>query len=242
MSKRINIAIDGYSSCGKSTLAKALAKELNYVYVDTGAMYRAMTLHALQAGYIKDGELDSEGLASSLDNVYVTFKYNPESSRSETYLNTANVEKEIRSMQVSNYVSQVSDVKDVRQKLVKLQQRMAEAGGVVMDGRDIGTVVLKGAELKFFITADHDVRARRRYDELTAKGVSITLDEVSKNLEMRDRIDTTRTYDPLRQADDAMLLDNSNISEDEQFDFALAHVRKVLEQKKTADLIDTVEQ
>lgn len=242
VSQRLNIAIDGYSSCGKSTLAKTLAKELNYVYIDSGAMYRAMTLYALQTGLIKDGEIDAEGLVNSLDNIYITFKYNPESGISEAYLNTTNVEKEIRSIQVSSYVSQISDIKEVRSKLVKLQQRMAESHGVVMDGRDIGTVVLKDAALKLFLIADPKVRAQRRYDELMSKGVSITLEEVMQNVEMRDRIDTTRKNDPLRQAEDALVLDNTHLTVDEQFEFALGHANRLLHEKKTTDIIDVLEQ
>ncbi|MFM7310836.1 MAG: (d)CMP kinase, partial [Flavobacteriales bacterium] len=172
MRPKINIAIDGYSSCGKSTLAKAIAKELNYVYIDTGAMYRAMTLYALQHGFIQqNGVVDSEGLTKALELVLIHFKYNTESMHYETYLNGQNVEREIRSLQVTNLVSPVSNVKAVRAKLVKLQQRIAETRGVVMDGRDIGTVVLPDAELKVFMTAEPSVRARRRYDELRSMGV-----------------------------------------------------------------------
>lgn len=232
---KINIALDGHSSCGKSTLAKEIARELNYVYIDTGAMYRAMALYALQSGFIKGGELDQEGLVHSLDNVYISFKYNPESRNSETFLNTTNVEKEIRSMQVSNFVSAVSELKEVRAKLVRLQKRLAEFGGVVMDGRDIGTVVMPTAQLKFFMTADDMVRAQRRFDELQSKGIESTLQEVVQNITSRDKTDSNRANDPLRKAEDAIIIDNTHLTPDEQFDFAMSHVRKALEsvEKKT---------
>ncbi|MGB0136438.1 MAG: (d)CMP kinase [Flavobacteriales bacterium] len=240
MNNKINIAIDGYSSCGKSTMAKQVAKELNYIYIDTGAMYRAVALHALQQGVIKDGKVDREALVKALDSAYISFRYNSDKQLSETYLNGQNVELEIRSLQVSSYVSQVSDVVEVRQKLVRLQQRMAESRGVVMDGRDIGTVVLPDAELKIFVTADRKVRAQRRYDELMAKGMSVTLEEVVNNLNMRDHLDSTRETDPLRQAKDAVVLDNTNLTMEEQYAFVLNLVRKEQE-KKTAELTAAAE-
>jgi cytidylate kinase len=225
--KRINIAIDGYSSCGKSTIAKAIAKELNYVYVDTGAMYRAMALYALQHGYIhSNGKVDADGLEKGLELVLITFKYNIELGASETFLNGINVEKEIRSLQVSNHVSRVSDVKAVRTKLVKLQRRLAESRGVVMDGRDIGTVVMPDSELKFFMTADNKVRAQRRFDELKSLGVEITFDEVLKNLNSRDEYDSSRDNDPLRTAEDAIVIDNTNLTIEEQFQFVMGHALK----------------
>lgn len=224
---KINIAIDGYSSCGKSTMAKAIAKELNYIYIDTGAMYRAMALFALQHGYIQsNGKLDSEGLEKALDHVLISFKYNMDLGQNETYLNGVNVEKEIRSLQVSNHVSKISDVKAVRTKLVKLQKRMAENRGVVMDGRDIGTVVIPDAELKFFMTADNKVRAQRRFDELKSMGVDTTLDDVLTNLNSRDEYDSSRTNDPLRRAADAIVIDNTNLTIEEQFQFVMSHVMK----------------
>lgn len=229
MRKKINIAIDGYSSCGKSTLAKTLANELNYVYVDTGAMYRAITLYALKQGYLKNDLFQVNALVQALDNIYVTFKFNIDSHRSETYLNGVNVEKEIRSMQVSNNVSKVSDVKEVRAKLVRLQKRMAESNGVVMDGRDIGTVVLPDAELKLFMTASPDVRAKRRYTEMIESGVQVSYEEVFENINMRDHIDSHRSADPLRRADDAVIIDNSDLTMEEQFLFAMNQVIKVLE-------------
>ncbi|MCH2199557.1 MAG: (d)CMP kinase [Flavobacteriales bacterium] len=228
MRKKINIAIDGYSSCGKSTLAKSIAKELNYIYIDTGAMYRAMTLFALKSHLIRNDELNVDKLKAMIDSAYITFKYNTDTKRSETYLNGKNVEKEIRSMQVSKFVSPVAAIPEVRVKLVKLQQRMAEVRGIVMDGRDIGTVVLPDAEVKFFMTADPDVRAQRRFNELKNNGLEVTYEEVLENVEQRDQIDSTRATDPLRQAEDAVVVDNSNLTMDEQFVFAMNHVNKVL--------------
>lgn len=227
MKNKINIAIDGYSSCGKSTMAKAIAKELNYVYIDTGAMYRAMALFALQHGYIQsNGKVDVEGLERALDHVLINFKYNLEIGQNETFLNGVNVEKEIRSLQVSNHVSRISDIKSVRTKLVKLQKRMAEPKGVVMDGRDIGTVVIPDAELKFFMTADNKVRAQRRYDELKGMGVETSLEEVLNNLNSRDEYDSNRTNDPLRRALDAIVIDNTHLTIEEQFQFVMSHVLK----------------
>ncbi|WP_306643037.1 (d)CMP kinase [Sanyastnella coralliicola] len=228
MRKKINIAIDGYSSCGKSTLAKSIAKELNYIYIDTGAMYRAMTLFALKSHLIRNDELNVDKLKAMIDSAYITFKYNTDTKRSETHLNGKNVEKEIRSMQVSKFVSPVAAIPEVRMKLVKLQQRMAEVRGVVMDGRDIGTVVLPDAEVKFFMTADPEVRAQRRFNELKNNGLEVTYEEVLENVKQRDQIDSTRSTDPLRQAEDAVVVDNSNLTMDEQFVFAMNHVNKVL--------------
>ena len=225
MKSKINIAIDGYSSCGKSTIAKAIARELNYIYIDSGAMYRAMTLYALQHGYISnDGKVNEAALISALELVMINFKYNTDTYRYETYLNGQNVEREIRTLQVSNNVSPVSAIREVRQKLVRMQKRMAESKGVVMDGRDIGTVVLPDAELKLFMTADPAIRARRRFDELHAMGVDTSMEEVLKNINQRDRIDTSRTHDPLVQATDALVLDNSNLTMDEQFQFVMTKV------------------
>lgn len=226
---RINIAIDGYSSCGKSTLAKAMAKELNYLYIDTGAMYRAVTLFALKQNIAKNDTLNAEKLVEQLEAIFITFKFSAEAGKFETYLNGKNVEKEIRSMQVSKYVSPVAAVPEVRRKLVKLQQRMAETRGVIMDGRDIGTVVLPDAELKFFMTASSHVRAQRRFKELIDKGTEITFEEVLENIETRDRIDTTRETDPLKAADDAIIVDNSDLTIDEQYTFIMGHVHKHLQ-------------
>ncbi len=225
MKSKINIAIDGYSSCGKSTIAKAIARELNYIYIDSGAMYRAMTLYALQHGYIaNDGKVNEQALVTALDLVMINFRYNTDSYRYETYLNGQNVEREIRTLQVSNSVSPISAIKEVRQKLVRMQKRMAESKGVVMDGRDIGTVVLPDAELKLFMTADPLIRAQRRYEELRSMGVDTSLDDVLKNITQRDLIDTTRSHDPLIQAADAVVVDNSHLTLDEQFQFVMTKV------------------
>ena len=225
MKSKINIAIDGYSSCGKSTIAKAIARELNYVYIDSGAMYRAMTLFALQNGFItNDGKVNDQGLIQALDVVMINFRYNTETYRYETFLNGRNVDREIRTLQVSNSVSPISAIKEVRHKLVKMQKRMAESKGVVMDGRDIGTVVLPDAELKLFMTADPEIRAKRRFDELQAMGVETSFDDVLRNINQRDKIDTTREHDPLLQAADAIVVDNSHLTLDEQFQFVMSKI------------------
>ncbi len=230
MRKKINIAIDGYSSCGKSTIAKAVARALNYFYVDSGAMYRAITLFALQNNcFKKDNSLDVENLTRVLDHVIVSFKYNTETGEQEIYLNGQNVQKEIRSIQVSNHVSAVSSVKEVRLKLVRLQKRLAESKGVVMDGRDIGTVVMPDAELKLFMIADHFIRAKRRYDELKSNGLDVQLEEIEKNIASRDAMDTSREIDPLKQADDAVVVDNSNLTLEEQFQFVVGQAMKRIE-------------
>lgn len=223
--RRINIAIDGHSSAGKSTLAKSLAKELNYVYVDTGAMYRAATLHAMRERTIVDGHVNEVGLRAGLDRMYLAFRYNPQTEQSEIHLNGANVEKEIRAMDVAQKVSLIARVPEVRHKLVAIQQRMAEGGGVVMDGRDIGTVVMPQAELKIFMTADPETRAYRRLHELQAAGKKVSYDEVLDNVLERDRIDSERAVAPLKQAEDAVVVDNSELTLDEQFNF-LVHLAR----------------
>ena len=212
--KKITIAIDGHSSCGKSTMAKSLAKKLNYIYVDTGAMYRAVTLYALRAGLMdaETKEIDTEGLKAQMDKVNITFTYNEE-GRMQTVLNGEIVEKEIREMTVSNCVSPIAALSFVREHLVALQQKMGLEGGIVMDGRDIGTVVFPNADLKVFVTASAEVRAQRRLLELQGKGdTTTTFAEVLKNVEERDYIDSHREVSPLRKADDALLLDNSNLT------------------------------
>ncbi len=229
---KINIAIDGYSSCGKSTLARALAKNLNYIYIDSGAMYRSVAYYALEHGYIRSkGDIDVKMLIESLHLILIQFKYNSDTQEIETFLNGTCVDKEIRSMQVSAYVSVISAIKEVRDKLVRIQQRMAENGGVVMDGRDIGTVVLPKAELKVFMTADIEVRAQRRFLQLKNNGVSISIEDVRENIAQRDLQDTTRAADPLRKAADAIILDNSNLTEEEQFSFLMVQARKAIELK-----------
>ena len=226
MNNKITIAIDGYSSTGKSTIAKQLANKLGYIYVDTGAMYRAITLYALQHNLTKP-ELNSKKLIECLPEIEVSFEYNKTRGASDVLLNGKNVEKEIRQMEVSNNVSPVAAVKEVRKKLVELQQKMGEQKGVVMDGRDIGTVVFPDAELKIFMTASDEIRAQRRFNELKEKGNNITLVEVQKNLKERDHIDTTRVEDPLRQAEDARVIDNSDLTRENQFELALSWVEEV---------------
>ena len=214
--KQITIAIDGHSSCGKSTMAKDLAKEIGYIYIDTGAMYRAVTLFALQNGLITEAGIDEEGLKQRMADIMITFQLNEETGRPDTYLKGVCVEKDIRTMEVSKYVSPIATLGFVREAMVDLQRLMGEAKGVVMDGRDIGTVVFPDAELKVFVTASVDVRAQRRFDELTAKGEKCSFDEIRANVIERDRIDSTRAISPLRQAEDAIVLDNSNMTIPEQ--------------------------
>lgn len=225
---QITIAIDGYSSCGKSTLAKALAQRLNYNYIDTGAMYRAVTLFCIRAGIITSKELDIERLKNELENIHVTFQYNPQSKISETYLNGENVEKEIRTMQVAERVSKISTIKEVREKMVALQREMGKHKGVVMDGRDIGTKVFPDAELKLFMTADTDVRTQRRHDELMSKGQYFTFDEVKQNLHDRDYADTHRKESPLTKAKDCIVLDNTDINKEEQLEFVVKLINDLL--------------
>jgi cytidylate kinase len=217
-SQKIIIAIDGYSSCGKSTLAKAMAKNLEYVFIDTGAMYRAVALFFLRAGIDFDNTLD---IAAALNKITLQFKYNPATLQSDMYLNEENVEQEIREMRVSQKVSEVAAIALVRYFAVAQQQAMGESKGIVMDGRDIGTVVFPKAELKIFVTASPAIRVQRRFLELSAKSPAITVEEISENLQHRDLIDTTREHSPLKQADDALVLDNSNMSREEQLTIAL---------------------
>lgn len=226
--KRITIAIDGYSSCGKSTLAKQLAHHFHYTYIDSGAMYRAVALYAMENGLIQNDVLDKSNLLRVLPNIHIAFKHDDLTQRSATMLDGRNVEHRIREMDVSNNVTLVSPVPEVRAKLVQLQQQMGEGGGVVMDGRDIGTVVFPDAEVKFFMTASAEVRAQRRYLELKGRGADVTLEEVLANLERRDLDDTTRAADPLIQASDAFVIDNSDLTSTEQFDLAVGHVVKVI--------------
>ncbi|MCO6498882.1 MAG: (d)CMP kinase [Vicingus serpentipes] len=218
---KIIIAIDGYSSCGKSTLAKQLAQALNYIYIDTGAMYRAITLFALRNDMIKDDQVDVEKLKKKLNTIEVSFAYNTQLNISETYLNGENVEKEIREIIVSNKVSKIAKIEEVRAKLVEIQRVLGKDKGLVMDGRDIGSVVFPDADLKLFMTAHYTVRAKRRYDELKAKNNKVSYEEVLANIESRDNDDTSRTSNPLIQVADAIVIDNSEITPKEQFDIAL---------------------
>lgn len=219
--KRITIAIDGYSSCGKSTMAKDLAREIGYVYVDSGAMYRTVALYALDHNLIKDGKIDEEGLRKSMKDIEISFQFNAERGRPDTYLNGVRVEDRIRTLEVSNHVSPVAALGFVREEMVRQQQRMGQEGGIIMDGRDIGTTVFPNAELKIFVTASPEIRAQRRYDELTAKGEACDMKEILRNVEERDYIDTHREISPLRQADDALVLDNSHLTIDEQKEWLL---------------------
>lgn len=228
MNKKITIAIDGFSSTGKSTLAKQLANHVGYAYVDTGAMYRAVTLYAMENGFIAEDFFNKEGLLNSLEDITLQFLYNPDLGFAEMFLNEENVEGKIRKIEVSNLVSRVAEVSAVRSMLVKQQQHMGENKGVVMDGRDIGTVVFPNAELKLFMTASPEVRARRRFDELTAKGDNVSYAEVLKNVQDRDHIDTHRKDSPLVKADDAIEIDNSYLTINEQFDKVLALVQNAL--------------
>ena len=214
--KKITIAIDGHSSCGKSTMAKDLAREVGYVYVDTGAMYRSVTLFALRNGLFTADGIDEETLRQRMPEIKISFKFNAETGRPDTYLNGELVEHDIRTMEVSNHVSPIATLGFVREAMVAQQQQMGKDKGVVMDGRDIGTVVFPDAELKVFVTASAKVRAQRRYDELKAKGMEADFDEILKNVEERDYIDSHREVSPLRKADDAIELDNSNMTIAEQ--------------------------
>ena len=225
--KKITIAIDGFSSTGKSTLAKQLAKHLGYVYVDTGAMYRAVTFFAMQNGYISADFFDKQTLINSLSFIKLHFEFNPELGFAEMYLNDVNIEKEIRTLDVSNFVSLVAEVSEVRAKLVEQQQEMGKGRGIVMDGRDIGTVVFPKAELKIFMTASSETRAQRRFEELQSKGEEVTFEDVLKNVQQRDYIDTHRDDSPLVKAEDAVEIDNSYLTREEQFNAVLELVEEV---------------
>lgn len=228
--KKITIAIDGFSSTGKSTLAKQLAKHLGYVYVDTGAMYRAVTFFAMQNGYITNDFFDKETLINSLPYIKLHFEFNADLGFAEMFLNDNNVEKQIRTLEVSNFVSLVAEVSEVRSKLVEQQQQqMGKEKGIVMDGRDIGTVVFPDAELKIFMTASAETRAQRRFDELNEKGQEVSFDQVLKNVVDRDYIDTHREDSPLRMADDAIEIDNSYLTREEQFTAVLELANEIIE-------------
>ena len=222
--KKIIIAVDGFSSCGKSTFAKAIAARLGYIFIDTGAMYRAVTLFALEQGAIRSGIVHEDEVAALLDRIAITFRFNPARGASDIYVNGDLAEGKIRTIEVSNCVSRVSAIPEVRAKLVAMQQEMGRRKGVVMDGRDIGTVVFPDAEMKLFMTADPKVRARRRYDELRAKGDEVTLEEIERNVVERDKADMSRRVSPLRQAEDAIVLDNSRMTVDEQMEWFMARL------------------
>ncbi|MBQ8050700.1 MAG: (d)CMP kinase [Bacteroidaceae bacterium] len=228
--KKITIAIDGYSSCGKSTMAKDLAREIGYVYVDSGAMYRAVTLYALEHGLIsEEGVIDEPRLRDAMQDIEISFQFNPERGRPDTYLNNTRVEDRIRTLEVSNHVSPIAALGFVREEMVRQQQRMGREKGIIMDGRDIGTTVFPDAELKIFVTASAEVRAQRRYDELTAKGEACDFQEILHNVEERDYIDTHREISPLRQAEDAIVLDNSHLTIESQNQWLLDTYQRVIE-------------
>jgi len=226
--KKITIAIDGFSSTGKSTLAKQLAKHLGYIYVDTGAMYRGIALFAMENGYISKDFLDKESLVNSLSAIKLHFEFNADLGFAEMYLNGVNVEKEIRTIAVSSFVSKIAEISEVRAKLVEQQQEMGKNKAIVMDGRDIGTVVFPDAELKIFMTASPETRAQRRFEELEAKGDSVTYEEVLANVQERDYIDTHRDDSPLVMAEDAIEIDNSYLTREEQFDAVLELVEEII--------------
>lgn len=226
--RKITIAIDGYSSCGKSTMAKQLAKKLGYIYVDTGAMYRSVTLYALRKGFFTaDGAVDADALKAEMDNISITFKVNAQTGQPDAYLNGELVEGEIRTLEVSNHVSPIAALPFVREAMVAIQREMGLAKGVVMDGRDIGTTVFPDAELKIFVTASPEVRAQRRYDELKAKGADADYDAVLRNVQERDYIDTHREVSPLRKADDAVVLDNSEMTIAQQDQWLMEEYHRV---------------
>lgn len=221
---KIVIAVDGFSSCGKSTFAKRIAAELGYIFIDSGAMYRAVTLVALRSGAIVDGVINTEKVISLIEGVDISFRFNPDRGASDIYVNGELAEDQIRTIEVSRYVSAISQIAQVREKLVALQQKMGMSKGIVMDGRDIGTVVFPDAELKIFMTADPEVRAQRRYQELCAKGDNVSLEQIRENIESRDIADQGRAISPLRKADDALILDNSTMNVEEQMEW----VRSIL--------------
>ena len=228
MNNKITIAIDGYSSTGKSTIAKQLANKLGYIYVDTGAMYRTVALFGLQNNLVGSDFVNQDALINQLENIKISFVFNADLGFAEVYLNEVNVEKKIRSLEVSNLVSKVAAISKVREKLVSEQQEMGLNKGIVMDGRDIGTIVFPNAELKIFMIASADTRAKRRFDELIEKGDDVSYEEIYKNVVERDQMDTTRADSPLVRADDAIEIDNSNLSKEEQFELILNLVQEKL--------------
>lgn len=229
--KKIIIAIDGHSSCGKSTMAKSLAKRLGYVYIDTGAMYRVVTLVALRKGWIENKIPDTQKIINGLKDIKITFKWDEEAGKNTTFLNGENVEDEIRQLEVSENVSPISTIAEVRHEMVRQQRENGKNKGIVMDGRDIGTVVFPDAELKIFMTASPEIRAQRRYLELTEKGDKVNFEEILANVEGRDKIDSTRAVSPLKQADDALILDNSELTREQQLDWAVNKVKEITEGK-----------
>lgn len=228
--KKIVIAIDGFSSCGKSTMAKSLARSVGYLYFDSGAMYRAVALFCIEEGLVDEKGINTEVLRSRMDEIKITFEADPVTKNSITFLNGRNVEKEIRSLQVSRIVSPVAAIDFVRTNLIEQQREMGKAKGIVMDGRDIGTTVFPDAEMKIFVTASAEVRAQRRYDEIIARGDDADYNEILENVQQRDHIDQTREVSPLRKADDALLLDNSNMTREEQELWLIEQFNKIVEE------------
>lgn len=226
--KKITIAIDGFSSCGKSTMAKDLAREVGYIYIDSGAMYRAVTLYSIENGIFDGDVIDTEKLKKAIKDIQISFRPNPETGRPDTYLNGVNVENKIRTMGVSSKVSPISALDFVREAMVAQQQAMGKEKGIVMDGRDIGTTVFPDAELKIFVTATPEIRAQRRFDELKAKGQEGSFEEILENVKQRDYIDQHREVSPLRKADDALLLDNSNLSIEQQKEWLSKQFGKIV--------------
>jgi len=216
MEKRLIIAIDGYSSCGKSTFARLIAKELNYIFIDSGAMYRAVTLYCMRRSFISMASINTQAIISELKDIHIDFVFNPDINEYETFLNSENVEKEIRNMAVTSYVSRISQILEVRQRMVEMQRQIGISKGIVMDGRDIGTVVFPDADIKIFMTASVDIRAKRRHNELKEKGVNIDFEEIKRTIIARDIADENRDISPLRRADDAIILDNSRMTVEEQ--------------------------
>ncbi len=229
--KKIIIAIDGYSSCGKSTVAKDVAKQLNYIFIDSGAMYRAVTLFSLRNGLIVNGEVNVPALTAKLDSINLSFACNPVTSHNDIWLNSENIEQEIRQLPVAQHVSQIAAIAGVRRFLVSQQQEMGRSKGIVMDGRDIGTVVFPEAELKIFMTAEARIRAQRRFDEMAGKNEPVNFEEILANITERDHFDETRAESPLRKAADAIILDNSYMTREEQLAWILSKVEKRIEKR-----------
>ena len=228
--KKITIAIDGFSSCGKSTMAKALARNVGYLYFDSGAMYRAVALFCMQNDMINEGKINTEALKERMSEIHISFEADPETKNSITFLNGVNVEHKIRSLEVSQVVSLVAALDFVRSEMIEQQREMGRQKGIVMDGRDLGTTVFPDAEMKVFVTASAEVRAQRRYDELTARGDKPDYQEILENVQLRDHIDQTREVSPLKKADDAILLDNSELTREEQMNWLIEQFNKITEQ------------
>ena len=228
MEKKLIIAIDGYSSCGKSTFARLIAKELNYIFIDSGAMYRAVTLFCMRKNYINYRSLNTSAILSEIKNIHIDFVSNPDLNEYETFLNSENVEKEIRGMEVTAHVTKISQIHEVRERMVELQRQIGVSKGIVMDGRDIGTVVFPDADIKIFMTASVDIRAKRRHSELKNKGVTIDFEEIKRSIIARDIADENRDISPLRRADDAIVLDNSRMTVDEQ----MLWIKQIIDNKR----------